>query len=135
MYLSNNCTDLEFRVHPFCGNRADGLVQESSKDIEALKRCKKGSRKMERLYGALNLPKEDLQLPKEKEKKEKEIKDRKYVKWRRGKGVKWRRGKKGSAKNYEKEFLSGKHKFNRSKFRRRERKKRKKRTGRKGQKN
>ena len=87
---------------------------------------------MERLYGALNLPKEDLQLPKEKEKKEKEIKDREYVKWRRGKGVKWRRGKKGSAKNYEKEFLSGKHKFNRSKFRRRERKKRKKRTGRKG---
>ena len=88
---------------------------------------------MERIYGALNLPKEDLQLPKEKEKKEKEIKDRKYVKWRRGKSVKWRRGKKGSAKKYEKEFLSGARKFKGIKFRRvPTRKKRKKRTGRKG---
>ena len=39
------CSDLRFRVHPFCGNRGGGLLREKSEDRDALRKCKKKSPK------------------------------------------------------------------------------------------
>ena len=35
------CSELRFRVHPFCGHQGGGLLQKTPEDREDLRKCKK----------------------------------------------------------------------------------------------